>query len=42
MATAAMPVIPVNNLTIKRGGTNGTDGEDNVGLFGVISGGSVG
>ena len=33
---------PVNNLTIMRGGTNGTDGEDNVGLFGVISGGSVG
>jgi filamentous hemagglutinin family protein len=32
---------PVNNLTIKRGGTNGTDGENNVGLFGVISGGSV-
>jgi len=29
---------PVNNLTIMRGGT---DGEDNIGLFGVIKGGGV-
>lgn len=31
----------ISNLTINLGGTDGTNGQDNVGLFGVVSGGSL-